>query len=194
MAPIPLLSVIGDLLPRMSKSLALSEILPTTITSSLEKRQTIVVVPATYPGLSAGPPPSEVVGIVLGTVGGILLILWLIYTCMNMSGTSGVTTSERIVREAPSSSRRRSVSRSEVIEVRSPPRRREERRETTIIREDRRPVSREDDIVEVIEEHSLSRSPSPPRRQRSTRESGYRNVDPEVFAGGGRPLRKVSRR
>lgn len=51
-------------------------------------------------------------------------------------------------------------------------------------------VEREDDIVEVIEEHS------PPRRVRSSRDrnSGYRPVDPDSYAGGGRPIRKVSRR
>jgi hypothetical protein len=41
--------------------------------------------------------------------------------------------------------------------------------------------------VEVIEEHS----PEPPRRKRQT---GYRNVDPEAFAGGRGPVRKVSSR
>lgn len=48
-------------------------------------------------------------------------------------------------------------------------------------------VEREDDIVEVIEEHD------PPRRVKSKRQSGFRTVDPAQFAGGGRPLRKVRR-
>ncbi len=60
-----------------------------------------------------------------------------------------------------------------------------------ILEETRRPAPRDDDIVEVIEDHS------PPRRvkrESSRRESGYRTVDPEAFGGGSRPLRKVSRR
>ena len=203
MAPIRFLSTVENLFSHRSFTLTfihpLSESSPTTTTSSLEKRQTIVVIPATYSGLNAGPPPGEVIGIVLGVVGGILLLLWLVYTALN-AGRGTVNTSdvvsEQVVRRGSRSPRRQSVSRSEVIEVRTPPRRREERRETTVIREERRPVEREDDIVEVIEERSpsRSRSRSPPRRQRSNRESGYRTVDPEAFAGGGRPLRKVSRR
>ncbi len=175
--------------------------------SSLFRRQAAQVNPAnptlipfTYAGLNAGPPPGEVVGIVFGSVGGFLLILWLIYTCFTMAGgASSVVEEEVVVRRRSRSPRRtvsRSRSRSEVIETRqhSPPRRerereREIRRETVILEETRRAPEREDDIVEVIEEHS------PPRRSGgSRRQSGYRTVDPEAFGGGSRPLRKVSRR
>ncbi|KAL8660217.1 MAG: hypothetical protein Q9226_000019 [Calogaya cf. arnoldii] len=166
------------------------------------------LIPATYAGLNKGPTPGTVVGIVLGSVAGFLLILWLIYTCVNFNAARGVSTyeEEAVVRRrsrSPRSSRRspsrhapsRSRSRSEVIEVsrhRSPPRR-ETRRETVIMEERSRPppppVEREDDIVEVIEEHSPVR-----RSSGSRRVSGYRTVDPEAFGGGNRPLRKVSRR
>ena len=153
------------------------------------------LIPYTYAGLNAGPPPGEVVGIVFGSVGGFLLILWLIYTCFNMGGGNNSSVEEEVVvRRRSSRSPRRTVSRSrsrsEVIETRqrSPPRR-EVRRETVILEETRRAPEREDDIVEVIEEHS------PPRRSGgSRRQSGYRTVDPEAFGGGSRPLRKVSRR
>lgn len=166
------------------------------------------LIPATYAGLNRGPSPGTVVGIVLGSVAGFLLILWLIYTCVNFNATRAVGTyeEETVVRRrsrSPRSSRRspsrhapsRSRSRSEVIEVsrhRSPPRR-ETRRETVIMEERSRPppppVEREDDIVEVIEEHSPVR-----RSSGSRRVSGYRTVDPEAFGGGNRPMRKVSRR
>lgn len=166
------------------------------------------LIPATYAGLNKGPSAGTVVGIVLGSVAGFLLILWLIYTCVNFNATRAVSTyeEETVVRRrsrSPRSSRRspsrhapsRSRSRSEVIEVsrhRSPPRR-ETRRETVIMEERSRPppppVEREDDIVEVIEEHSPVR-----RSSGSRRVSGYRTVDPEAFGGGNRPLRKVSRR
>lgn len=159
------------------------------------------LIPFTYSGLNAGPPPGEVVGIVFGSVCGFLLILGLIYTAFNMGGASGSAEEEVVVRRRSRSPRRtvsRSRSVSEIIETRqrspprrSPPRReREVRRETVILEETRRPaVERDDDIVEVIEEHS------PPRRSGgSRRQSGYRTVDPEAFGGGSKPLRKVSRR
>ena len=44
----------------------------------------------------------------------------------------------------------------------------------------------EDDIVEVIEEHS----PERPQRKKS----GYRTVDPAEFGGGSGPRRKLGRR
>jgi len=164
------------------------------------------LIPFTYSGLDAGPPPGEVVGIVFGSVCGFLLILGLIYTAFNMGGASASGEEEVVVRRRSRSPRRtvsRSQSVSEIIETRqrspprrspprrSPPRReREVRRETVILEETRRPpVEQGDDIVEVIEEHS------PPRRSGgSRRQSGYRTVDPEAFGGGSKPLRKVSRR
>ncbi|KAI4255565.1 MAG: hypothetical protein LQ352_002509 [Teloschistes flavicans] len=178
------------------------------IKSMIRRQQTIPkLIPETYAGLNKGPPPGTVVGIVLGAVAGFLLLLWLIYTCVNFANTRGVSTyeEETIVRRrsrSPRSSRRspprspsrhapsRSRSRSEVIEVsrhRSPPRR-ETRRETVILEERIRPsVQREDDVVEVIEEHS----PPPPRRSSASRRpSGYRTVDPTAYGGGDRPLRK----
>jgi hypothetical protein len=63
------------------------------------------------------------------------------------------------------------------------------REEETVIVEEHVDPSVEDDIVEVIEEHS----PERPARKPSGR-SGYRTVDPAEFAGGRGPLRKVSRR
>ena len=160
--------------------------------SSIIRRQAILPIPATYTGLNAGPQPGTVVGITLGSVCGFLLILWLLYTCFGQNASGGeVIVEESVRRRSP---RRRSVSVSETTEVRSPPRRERtpprrepSRRETVIIEEVRRPVEREDDIVEVIEEHS------PPRRPRSQRVSGYRTVDPEAYGGGDRPLRKVRR-
>ncbi|KAI9876472.1 MAG: hypothetical protein M1830_006445 [Pleopsidium flavum] len=166
--------------------------------NSLIRRQTIVAIPTTYSGLNAGPPPGTIVGIVLGSIAGFLLILWLLYTCSNMSG-GGDVVAEEVVRRRSRSPRRSSRSRSEMMETRRsrspPPPRRETRRETIVVEERRAPpppvvLEREDDIVEVIEEHS------PPRRVRSNRDrnSGFRPVDPDVYAGGNRPVRKVTRR
>jgi hypothetical protein len=133
-----------------------------------------------------------VVGIVLGTVGGILLLLWLFYTCFSLAGGGEIVEREEIVRRDSRSPRRASVTRSEILEVRSPPRR-ASRRDTIVVEETRTrtrsPAERDDDIVEVIEEHS-----PPPRRERSERLRGYRTVDPREFAGGGHRIRNMSGR
>ncbi|MCJ1364403.1 hypothetical protein MMC16_003513 [Acarospora aff. strigata] len=177
--------------------------------SSLIRRQTVVAIPTTYSGLDAGPPPANIIGIVLGSVAGFLLILWLLYTCSNMGGGGEAVGEEVVTRRRSRSPRRSSRSRSEMMESRRsrsplPPPRRESRRETIIVEDRRAPapmpmpmpapapiiLEREDDIVEVIEEHS------PPPRVRSSRDrnSGYRPVDADLYAGGNRPIRKVSRR
>jgi hypothetical protein len=162
----------------------------------LSKRQTaILAIPTRYAGLNSGPPPGTVAGIVLGSVAGFLLLLWLIYACLSQGGIGlggGQVIEEEIVRRR-SRSPRRSRSHSETIEIqksRSPVRR---ERERIVVEEETRRVSRppdpDQDIVEVIEENSVSASP-PPRRT-SKRASGYRTVDPTGFGGGGRPMRKV---
>lgn len=202
----PDLSATSPLATRTSKPIK-ARTYPLRTLSSLVRRQTVVAIPATYSGLDAGPPAGNVVGIVLGSVAGFLLLLWLFYTCSNMGGGGDVVAEEVVQRRATRSPRRSSrarsePSRSEMMESRRsrsppPPRRereREVRRETIVVEERRVPppvvVEREDDIVEVIEEHS------PPRRVRSSRDrnSGYRPVDPDMYGGGNRPIRKFSRR
>ena len=177
-----------------------------SLTSVLRRQVDPSILPTTYSGLNAGPTPGTVVGIVFGSVAAFLLVLWLIYTVVSGVGMNRDVSvvEEEVIRRRSRSPRRSSPrrssprrppssrSRSETIEVsrhRSPPRR-ETRRETVVMEETRRTSPREDDIVEVIEDHS------PPRRvkRESRRESGYRTVDPEAFGGGSRPLRKVSRR
>jgi hypothetical protein len=153
----------------------------------------ILAIPTTYAGLNAGPTPGAVVGIVLGSLLGFLLCLFLVYSIVRFSGRFG---GNRVVEEEIITTRRRSRSRSsrsasEVIEVEVPRRERRRRtmREETIVVEER--VSEpEDDIVEVIEEHSPERRPS----GKSKRASGFRTVDPTELGGGGRPMRKVSKR
>lgn len=82
--------------------------LPTQTTNSLwtrilEIRQTTTtvipnIIPTTYGSINSGPSPGTVVGIVLGSVAGFLLLLWLIYTCLNF-GTVGAasTYTEEVV-------------------------------------------------------------------------------------------------
>ncbi|KUJ17216.1 uncharacterized protein LY89DRAFT_73945 [Mollisia scopiformis] len=171
------------------------------------------IIPTTYGSINSGPAPGTVVGIVLGSVGGFLLLLWLIYTCLSLGGWGSRSSYEEEVvvhdrrKSRHGSTRSRRVS--ETVEVRRapspvrivpmpmpmPPPMREPVRETVIVEEHRsrerpREVSRGSDEVVVIEEHS------PPRRKKSVREreererreSGYRTVDPGAYAGavGGR--------
>ena len=141
----------------------------------------------TYYNLS-GPEPGTVVGIVLGSVAGFLLICWLIQSLMNTNNKTGTTTAmageeEIVVRRARRNSQgRRSQTnrRSEVREISRSPRRSsgrsqiivEERRQPTrarsIIVEERHRVPG-DDVVEVIEEHDTYRE-----RRGNRKGPGYR--------------------
>lgn len=195
-----------------------------------QRDTTTSTIPGAYPGLNDGPDAGEVVGITLGAVGGFLLLLWLVYTCLSIGnrqdtissyGTASVVT--RKSRRRHSKHHHRSPSRRrETVEVRTsrtnpvvdPPPERIVMEET--MRRTSGPVpgppppmaapppprfvphdDTEDEVV-VIEEHS-----PPPRRHKSKshrrrsssarRESGFREVDPDRFAGGDAPLRDVRR-
>jgi hypothetical protein len=79
MAPLPISSGASLLIKRM----------PHLPSFALFKRQqtsssTPEIIPTTYGNLNSGPPPGTVVGIVLGSVAGFLLLLWLFYTCFNI--------------------------------------------------------------------------------------------------------------
>lgn len=82
--------------------------------SRLARRQiAVLAIPTTYGGLNAGPQPGTVVGIVLGSVAGFLLLLWVMYTCFgvdNPFGSSRVVVEEEVVRR-----RSRSRSRHETV-------------------------------------------------------------------------------
>jgi hypothetical protein len=182
-------------------------------TATLQPRQNIIAIPTVYQGLDSGPSPGAVVGIVLGSVFGFLLLIWLLWVLSN--GTSFIRTTnveEEDVyvsrRRSRSPRSRRSSRRTEMVS-RSPARRervvRQERivrdipaprepsrmRETIIV-DGPPPVERRvegDDIVEVIEEHSsISGAPPPRRKSGGRRSSGYRSVDPNSFAGGDYPF------
>lgn len=161
-------------------------------TAPMAKRQNIIytqqgIIP-TYYNIS-GPEPGTVVGIVLGSVAGFLLICWLLQSLTNTNNKAGTTTAmageEEIVVRRPRrnshggrSSRRRSA---EVREVSRSPRassgrsriiveeaRRQPTRTRSIVVEERHRVPG-DDVVEVIEEHEDYRE-----RRGSRRGPGYR--------------------
>lgn len=54
---------------------------------SLDKRQRgVLAIPTSYHGLNSGPAPAIVVAIVLGSVAGFLLTLWLVLACISLGG------------------------------------------------------------------------------------------------------------
>lgn len=156
--------------------------------AQMAKRQQMAVqqgIIPTYYNLS-GPEPGTVVGIVLGSVGGFLLIVWLLFSLTNANkggATTAMAGEEEIVVRRPrrnshgnrsrrnshaqmrevSRSPRQSSGRSHIIvdERRAPP----PPRTRSIIVEERRRVPN-DDVVEVIEEEEY--------RERRGSRRGYR--------------------
>lgn len=197
------------------------------------RQQTTDTVPGHYPSLNSGPDPGTVVGIVLGSVGGFLLLLWLIYTCFQIGGRGETVSSYGTASVVTRKSRRRhsrhhhrSPARRETVEIRTsrPPPPREAERVVLEERTERRmsqppppqpmppmaapPPPRivtddEDDEVVVIEEHSPPRRHSQHKSKRQSRRrsssatrrdpSGFREVDPDRFAGGDASFREVRR-
>lgn len=153
----------------------------------------VIAIPTVYQGINTSPQPGTVVGIVVGSVGAFLLILWVLWILSNGGGfirASEYEEEDVVVRRRSRSPRRRSerpemiiketssrrperIVRQERIVRDIPPVRGPSRiREEIILDEPRRRVDG-DDIVEVIEEHS-SISGAPPPRRKSRRSSGYR--------------------
>ncbi|EXJ73700.1 uncharacterized protein A1O5_03462 [Cladophialophora psammophila CBS 110553] len=89
--------------------------------SALTKRQAILAIPTTYQGLNSGPKPGTIAAIVLGSVGGFLLIIYLIWAAVNYGNVfgnrRGVVEEEVIRRHRPRSSRRGTTVVEETIEV-----------------------------------------------------------------------------
>lgn len=155
---------------------------------------TTIAIPQQYAGLNSGPAPGAVAGIVLGSVAGFLLIIWLLWIASSGSGfirATNLTEEDVVVRRRDRSrGTRRSHARTEMTS-RSPRRERIVRQERII--RDHVPVPREpsriretvyetqiperrvegDDIVEVIEEHSSIGVPPPKRKSRKS-SGGYR--------------------
>ncbi|PVI07428.1 hypothetical protein DM02DRAFT_608975 [Periconia macrospinosa] len=177
-----------NLIARQSVVQSTSDLGGPLTTQVIEPRQIVVtgIIPTYY--RIDGPSPGTVVGIVLGSVAGFILIVWLLYSITQgntgRNGTSGaIAGEEEFVVRRP---RRKSNShagrsrRSEVREYSRSPRQSGGR--STVIVEERRPPPRArsrsivvesrrpgDDIVEVIEEHDDYRS-----RRGSRRSADYR--------------------
>ncbi|KAI5363980.1 hypothetical protein Slin15195_G096350 [Septoria linicola] len=156
----------------------------------------VIAIPAQYKGLNSGPAPGAVAGIVLGSVAGFLLLIWLLWVASSGSGFIRATTlneedvvvrrrsrsrgtrrSRRTEMTSRSPRRERIVRQERIVRDMPPPREASRIRETVILNDSRMPERRVDgdDIVEVIEEHS-SIGVSPPRGKSRRGSQGYRSV------------------
>ncbi|KAJ5184394.1 hypothetical protein N7491_007740 [Penicillium cf. griseofulvum] len=180
--------------------------------TSLQKRYTTISIPSTYGRLNTSPAASTVVGIVLGSVGGFVLLMYVLFLAVNPGGIArgGVAapTSSSI-----SMSMSMSMDDEEIVDVRSrrgpaAGRRQRDAIEVTEERETfrdsyrRRPSSRHDrvvvedslatsttgeldpDVIEVEEDESSVPSDVSPRPPRRSRRGGVRHVDPLAYGGG----------
>ncbi|KAK4178232.1 hypothetical protein QBC36DRAFT_369156 [Triangularia setosa] len=208
----------------------------------LLRRQTPTeTIPASYGALYNSLSPGAIAGIVLGSVAGFCLVLYLFYTCINIGNVDSTTEgTASVVTRKSHHHRRNSQSghrRSRNIEITRTTREQsrgpvivEERVggggmgiDSVILEERRRSYSRGgpggpgggvrrvvevsdddtgtvDDEVVVIEEHSPVRGGGGSRRRERSRirsverrSSGYREVDPERFAGGDARVVEVRR-
>ena len=149
--------------------------------------------------ITGGPAPGAVAGIVLGSIAGFLLLMWILWTLSTGGGfirTSNLEEEDVVVRRRSRSpnrgSRRSTHNRTSTYQAemrRSSPRRERVIRQERIVRDvpvssrnersrvresiivEERPERRMDgdDIVEVIEEHSSIGGGAPPPRRKSGR-------------------------
>ncbi|KLJ05443.1 hypothetical protein EMPG_11069 [Blastomyces silverae] len=140
--------------------------------SHLQRRDRMISIPSTYSSFTSS--PGTVVGIVVGTVGGFVLVIWILFLIFGgrataTDDTTTVTDDSRPPRRSPSHRRR-----PEVIE--------------TFSSSASSPSSGED-VVEVFEE--LSTPSQSERRSYSKRTGSYRAVDPRQYGGGRGSGRRV---
>ncbi|OJJ50038.1 hypothetical protein ASPZODRAFT_139373 [Penicilliopsis zonata CBS 506.65] len=163
----------------------------------LNRRSSTISIPATYGGLNSGPAPGTVAGIVIGSVAGFILFIYLLYLVIGPKGPPAVVDEEVVVRRGgggghpPSrrSSRRHNhnddtvvVVEDEMSEASAGGRYRREEDRIVVDESVSSHIHTEDEFVEVIEQHSSIASPTPPPRRPGGR--SYRRVDPNEFGGG----------
>lgn len=170
---------------------------PNLLDTALQKRYTTISIPSTYGRLHDSPAAGTVVGIVLGSVAGFVLLMYVLFLAVNPGGVArGTATASSVSmsmdEEESVRSRRRPSRRRSDIEVIEEPEFRDSYRRRPVSRHDRIVVeeslatsaTQEEDLVEVIEEESSSApsdmSPRPPRR---SRRGGVRHVDPMAYGG-----------
>jgi hypothetical protein len=82
----------------------------------LARRQiAVLAIPTTYTGLNTDPQPGTVVGIVIGSVAGFLLLIWVIYTCFGVTIPFSGWGNRVVIEEEVIRSRHRSSSLRETV-------------------------------------------------------------------------------
>ncbi|PNS17523.1 hypothetical protein CAC42_8066 [Sphaceloma murrayae] len=140
------------------------------------KRQGIIAIPTLYQNQNDSPQPGAVVGIVLGSVAGFLLLIWLFSFITNQRSAPLVSEEEVVVRRRSRSPRSRRTSRRSEMTSRSPRAERIVRQERIVRDTSRAPrsayvVEETRDVggnmVEVVEEgSSIVTAPVPRRKSR----------------------------
>ncbi|KAJ5131192.1 uncharacterized protein N7515_007231 [Penicillium bovifimosum] len=172
-----------------------------------QKRYTTISIPSTYGRLNTSPPAGTVIGIVLGSVAGFCLLMYILFLALNPGGIKRGG-SGTVATGTASSLSTSMMDEEEGISGRSGRRRRDhidvlEERETFRDSYRRQPSSRRDrviveeslvtsttgegDVIEVEEDESTipsDLSPRPSRRSRSRRSGGVRSIDPLAYGGG----------
>ncbi|KAJ5581740.1 hypothetical protein N7535_000360 [Penicillium sp. DV-2018c] len=175
----------------------INTILHSDTTTALQKRYTTISIPSTYGRLTTSPPAGTVVGIVLGSVAGFCLLMYILFLALNPGGIKRGAPGTVTTRTASSLSMSMTVDEEEGISGRSGRRRRdrdqivvEEERETYRDSYRRQPSSRRDrdriivedslatsttgegdrrDVIEVEEDESTVLSDASPRSSRRSR-------------------------
>jgi hypothetical protein len=178
---------------------------PHLLDTPLEKRYTTISIPSTYGRLNSSPQAGTVVGIVLGSVAGFVLLMYVLFLAVNPGAlkrgpaptSSTVTMSMDDERSVRSRRRPRPHNEVEVIEerdtFRDSYRRRPTSRHDHIVVEESLATSAtgdaDGDLIEVYEESSsaasdvMSQLPRRRSRERRRPHDGVRHVDPLAYGG-----------
>ncbi|OKL56104.1 hypothetical protein UA08_08687 [Talaromyces atroroseus] len=206
------LSIPSKLATRLDSLERLTSSSGSSLDHPMQKRQNgMVSIPATYAFLDTSPTPGTVVGIVLGTVAGIIIALLVVYQILGFgdSDESVVVVEERRnIGVARTGSRRSAIARpvsnrsggrrvvEEMVEVQSRPasRRRhepveDEDEDVVVVEEEETTGTHYSDEFVEVEEGESSVATSPPRRRR--RSGSYRRVDPLAYGDGDESYRRA---
>lgn len=163
---------------------------PHLIETSLQKRYTTISIPSTYGGLNEHLTSGAVVGIVLGSVAGFVLLMYVLFLAVSPKSVargpptapSSYTSKDSSVylgHARSSRHPRRDEERS--ISAHSFRRRSRSRSDRIVVEESQTSGPSRNDVIEVLEDDTESEFSRPPRRP--SRRGGGRHVDPLAYGG-----------
>lgn len=162
---------------------------PHLIETSLQKRYTTISIPSTYGGLNDHLTAGAVVGIVLGSVAGFVLLMYVLFLAVSPksiargppTSASSYTSKDSSVYQGRARSSRQPRRDERSISAHSYRRRSRSRSDRIIVEESQTSGPSRNDVVEVIEDESESEISRPPRR--TSRRGGARHIDPLAYGG-----------